>query len=431
MRLVQALIISAVVLALSACTSTNVSTTQQNPVDGQPPMGQPFPGGPPPSSGMGSQEPAFGEAANTYSTDEAVSEKTFASTAVDENALRITNGSILKLDGVTIEKSSGDTSNVENNDFYGMNAAMLVNDGSVLTIQSSTIESSARGGNALFVYGEGSKASVSDTTITTTKDNSGGVDVTGGAQLAGTNLDISTKGQSSAAIRSDRGGGTINLDGGTYTTNGTGSPAIYSTADISISNATLQANASEAIVIEGKNSVNLSNVDAFSMMKSNEHQSAVMIYQSMSGDAQVGHGSFAMAGGSLVAGTGDVFSVTNTSASIDLKQVNLSLANGVLLTVSGNDNPRGWGQAGSNGADVVFTASEQKLEGTIVCDGISTLDMKIAHDSTFRGSFSGDGVINVTVDDSSKWILSADSRISSLSGSLDRVDTNGFNLTIE
>lgn len=37
-------------------------------------------------------------------------------------------------------------------------------------------------------------------------------------------------------------------------TNGTGSPAIYSTADITAKNATLKANSSEGVVVEGKNS---------------------------------------------------------------------------------------------------------------------------------------------------------------------------------
>lgn len=50
-------------------------------------------------------------------------------------------------------------------------------------------------------------------------------------------------------------------DGGTYTSNGTGSPAVYSTADIAVSGATLTANGSEAVCIEGSNSLRLFDTD--------------------------------------------------------------------------------------------------------------------------------------------------------------------------
>ena len=62
---------------------------------------------------------------------------------------------------------------------------------------------------------------------------------TGGGVTVAKNLTVNTSGRSSAAIRTDRGGGTVTVDGGTYTTNGLGSPSIYSTADITVSDAKL------------------------------------------------------------------------------------------------------------------------------------------------------------------------------------------------
>lgn len=62
----------------------------------------------------------------------------------------------------------------------------------------------------------------------------------------------------------------MTVDGGTYTSNGTGSPAVYSTADITVSNAVLLANGSEAVCIEGKNSLKLSNCDVTSSMPDND-----------------------------------------------------------------------------------------------------------------------------------------------------------------
>lgn len=75
---------------------------------------------------------------------------------------------------------------------------------------------------------------------------------TGGGTMIASNLTVTTSGTSSAAIRTDRGGGNVSVNGGTYTTNGQGSPAIYSTAAIKVSNATLNSKTSEGVVIEGK-----------------------------------------------------------------------------------------------------------------------------------------------------------------------------------
>ena len=52
-----------------------------------------------------------------------------------------------------------------------------------------------------------------DGTITTTQDASGGIHAAGGGKLYAWNLAVKTAGESSAAIRSDRGGGTVYVSG--------------------------------------------------------------------------------------------------------------------------------------------------------------------------------------------------------------------------
>jgi len=52
------------------------------------------------------------------------------------------------------------------------------------------------------------------------------------------------------------------------TSKGYNSPAVYSTADITVSNAELTSNNSEALVIEGKNSIKLNNCDVSGNMSS-------------------------------------------------------------------------------------------------------------------------------------------------------------------
>ena len=183
----------------------------------------------------------------------------------DENALRV-DGATVSLENVTIDKTSGKTSSTENGDFYGMNAGLLALNGANVTIDNATVNTSAQNGNGVFSYGKDTVVNVSNSTIRTTKDNSGGIQTTGGGTTNATNLDVETDGNSSAAIRSDRGGGVVKVDKGKYVTNGSGSPAIYSTADILVANAVLRANNSEAIVVEGKNSVVLTDCDIIGNM---------------------------------------------------------------------------------------------------------------------------------------------------------------------
>lgn len=386
----------------------------------------------------GSDTVTNGTSANTIENDIEVTGETYTSAGDDENALRV-DGAVVSLASVTVEKTGGESSNTEDGDFYGQNAGFLALNGATVTITGSTFNTSAVNGNAVFSYGEGTIVNIADSTIRTTANNSGGIQTTGGATMNASNLDVQTEGTSSAAVRSDRGGGTVVVDGGTYVTNGTGSPAVYSTADITVKNATLTANSSEGVVVEGKNSVVLENTDVTGSMVStygeDESQNIhnIMIYQSMSGDADVGHASFSATGGSITALNGDMFYVTNTSCTISLENVSLNLANNVLLHIAGNDGSRGWGTVGANGGQVTFEASAQQLSGEIVVDEISTLDITLSNASSLNGSINAENSgaeINVTLASDSQWSLTADSYITSLDGDTANITMNGYTLYV-
>lgn len=48
-------------------------------------------------------------------------------------------------------------------------------------------------GNGVFSYGEGTVVNISDSTIRTTENNSGGIQTTGGGTMNATNLDVETQ----------------------------------------------------------------------------------------------------------------------------------------------------------------------------------------------------------------------------------------------
>ena len=417
--------------------------------DGNPPDGTPggFGGGTPP----GGSTSDFTYTASTEITGAAEqAEQTYASETADESALIINTGDAVTITNPTVTKT-GDSDGGDNCNFYGLNAGVLVMGGSTTTITGGLIETSASGANGVFSYGgnggrngaegDGTTAVISDTIITTTGDGSGGIMTTGGGKTEASNLTITTSGRSSAAIRTDRGGGTVIVDGGTYTTNGLGSPAIYSTADITVKNATLVSNLSEGVCIEGMNSITLENCDMTAnntRCNSNaQFHDTIMIYQSMSGDADSGTSSFTMTGGSLTSMSGHMFHVTNTHAVITLSGVELNNeGSDILLSVCDD----GW-----NGAENIaeLNADGQALEGAILVGDNSTLKLTLTNGSTFEGYINGEienangetvstetGTIAVSLDETSTWTLKADTYITSFEGNTDNVTGNGYTLYV-
>ena len=434
-------------------------TPPEKPEGGMPggPGGTPPDGAPGNGGGFGGSTPPGGRSASfEYSAATEITEaaeqtdQTFASETTDESALIINTTDAVTLANPTVSKT-GDSNGGDSCNFYGLNAALLVMGGSTTTITGGTIESSASGANGVFSYGgnggsngadgDGTTVVISDTTITTTGDGSGGIMTTGGGTTYASDLTVTTSGRSSAAIRSDRGGGTVIADGGTYTSNGLGSPAIYSTADITVKNATLVSNLSEGVCIEGMNSITLENCDMTAnntaMNGNASFLDTIMIYQSMSGDADSGESHFTMSGGSLTSLSGHMFHVTNTHAVITLYEVELhNEGSDVLLSVCDD----GWHGA-SNTAELI--ADAQALSGTILVGDNSTLTLTLQYGSSFEGTISGEivnakgatvsseiGNVAVILDSTSTWTLTADTYITSFEGDAANVIGNGYTLYV-
>ena len=402
--------------------------------------GQGGPGGAP---GGQSQGVDSYDTANTYDSDTEVSDTSLESTGTDENAALVSSGANVTFNNIDITRNSSDSTGGDNSSFYGVGAALLATDGNAY-VKGGTVTTDAAGGAGLFAYGDGT-VYAADTTIKTTQDTSGGIHAAGGGKLYAWDLNVETDGESAAAIRSDRGGGTMVVDGGTYTSNGVGSPAVYCTADIAVKDATLTANGSEAVCIEGLNSLHLFNCDLtgnMSDLSQNDSTWTVILYQSMSGDSEVGNSTFQMDGGTLTSKNGGVFYTTNTESDITLKDVDITYNNDneYFLRCTGNNNERGWGESGANGADCDFTAISQDMEGSVIWDTISQLDFymtdgsnltgAIIDDESFAGN-GGDGYCNVYVSDDSTWTVTGDSTVSKLSNAGTIVDDSGKTVTVK
>ena len=452
---------------ITTASTTEVASTEttaaspDNDRPGDPPSGE-RPDAPPDGNGPGGTPPGGGgpggssadidyTGAVEITSADTQSGQSYASSTADESALLIATADDVTITDPTVTKS-GDSDGGDNCNFYGLNAAVLVKDGSNTTITGGTITSDADGANGVFCYGgnggqngasgDGTTLTIRDTVIKTTGSGSGGIMTTGGGVTYAYDLDVETSGQSSAPIRTDRGGGTVYVDGGTYTSNGLGSPAIYSTAEIHVANATLTSNLSEGVCIEGVNSIELTDCDlTANNTKCNGNATfydTIMIYQSMSGDADSGTSSFTMTGGTLTSKNGHVFHVTNTNAVIDLSGVTIvnEDSEDILLSVCAD----GW-SGGSNIA--TLHADGQNLTGTIKVGDDSQLTLDLTNGSTFTGSIDGEitnakgttvstevGTVAVTIDSSSTWELTADTYITSFDGDASTVVSNGYTLYV-
>lgn len=315
-----------------------------------------------------------------------ISSGAYESVVDDEVVFLVINGGSLVIDGdVTISKSgSADfAGRGDNYSFYGINSAIVVvGDGSSASINGATINTSVSGANAV-VATNGGVVGVSDSEIATTADNSRGLHATYGGAIEADDVKISTQGGSCAALATDRGAGSVTATGMTLSTAGAGSPLIYSTGEITVSDSTGTATGAQIAVVEGKNSITLDDCDFSANGIGNRgsvDNAGVMIYQSMSGDADEGTGSFTatdctftVLADSSVYTTTPFFFVTNTTATIKLTDVTANFyEDGYFILASGTDE---WGRSGKNGAVVTLDVSNLNATNTNVgVDSISSVN---------------------------------------------------------
>ena len=344
----------------------------------------------------------------------------FDNTTSDQNSFIGKNKASITINSSVFDKT-GNTTNDDNSNFRGQNAVVLSIEGSQTNIKDSNITSNSIGSNAVFATGEGSVINVENTNIHTKGDSSRGLDATYKGTVNGKNLTITTEGAHSATLATDRGEGTITAEAAKLTTSGTGSPVIYSTGNITANNVNGVANKSEIGVVEGKNSITLTNSNV-----TGYHDNGFMLYQSFSGDAESGIARLKAENNTLTThGTGAFIYVNNTTAEADLTGNTILMPNTTTLVKAAADSR--WGKDGENGGHITLRASNQELSGNIVADSISTIAIDMANGSSLVGAINTDNTakeITVKLSKDSSWTLTGDSYVKSLTNE----DTTGENI---
>ena len=430
------------------------------PGDGQGPQGNP-PNGQPgtPPDGQGGPNTQSYDYSGTLSgklsadgEDVSSDNETISTTSADENAALVENGGTLKITNGKLQKS-GDDTNGDNCNFYGINSILLtVGEKSKAYISNSALASDSEDSNAIFATDQAIVYSAQNS-ITTSKGSSRGLDATYGGTIIADDMTIQTAGDHSASLATDRGGGNISVTNSTLNTSGSGSPLIYSTGAIEVSGVTGTAEGSQIAGMEGLNHIKIYDSELSSTITdktaSDPVANGVIIYQSTSGDADTSTGEraqFQAVDSTLHSKieSGAMFYVTNTSADILLSGTTLDFDSTKvkLLQIEGND-ANNWGRAGANGADVSFTGLGETLTGDISVDSISSLDLYLLDGTSYTGQIqsvanagstadASAATITVNLDQDSTWVVTGDTTVFALNAEdgAQIVDEDGKTVTI-
>lgn len=405
-------------------------TSNQMPPNGNPPSGTP--NGMPPTAmqngahnGMAPQvevDPSTFKGTTIITENKSIAHESMTNTTADQNAFIGKNKAVIDIENSVFDKT-GDTTSDDNSNFRGQNAVVLGIEGSQINIKGSNITSNSKGSNAVFATGEGSVINVENTNIHTKSDSSRGLDATYKGTVNGKNLTITTEGAHSATLATDRGEGTITAEAAKLTTSGEGSPVIYSTGNIMVNNVNGIANNSEIGVVEGKNSITLTNSNV-----TGYKDNGFMLYQSFSGDAESGIARLKAENNTLTThATGAFLYVNNTTAEVDLSNNTISMPNTSTLVKAAADSR--WGKTGENGGHLTLRTSNQELSGNIMADSISTIALDMTNGSSLVGAVNTDNTakeVTVKLSKDSNWILTGDSYVKSLSNE----DTTGSNIQL-
>ena len=405
-------------------------TSNQIIPNGNPPSGTP--NGMPPTAmqngapnGMAPQvevDPSTFKGTTIVTENKSIAHESMTNTTADQNAFIGKNKAVIDIENSVFDKT-GDTTSDDNSNFRGQNAVVLGIEGSQINIKGSNITSNSKGSNAVFATGEGSVINVENTNIHTKSDSSRGLDATYKGTVNGKNLTITTEGAHSATLATDRGEGTITTEAAKLTTSGEGSPVIYSTGNIIVNNVNGIANNSEIGVVEGKNSITLTNSNV-----TGYKDNGFMLYQSFSGDAESGIARLKAENNTLTThATGAFLYVNNTTAEVDLSNNTISMPNTSTLVKAAADSR--WGKTGENGGHLTLRTSNQELSGNIMADSISTIALDMTNGSSLVGAVNTDNTakeVTVKLSKDSNWILTGDSYVKSLSNE----DTTGSNIQL-
>lgn len=372
------------------------------------------------------------------SKDENLSDKTLSSTNSDESVLYSTNSvQYVIIQNSNINKESGDTSNLDNSEKYGVNSAVLIQGCFSFNIIGGQITSNAKGATGIFSTNEGNGIA-KDMTITTSGESSCGLTSTYEGILVANNIKLNTNGINSHAISvNEQGFRIVCQEGSTIITKGERSHLAYligeQSVSIEIKNSVGTSEKAKIAVISGTNSfaVNEKSVVKCSAAPNEKEseQCGIMLYQlknkySNACSFQCNDATIEILDTSNYYSSAPMFFVTNTESTITLEKCQIKYGSNKFIEIKATDK---WGNKGTNGGGVVLTLTNQNIEGDFNLDVDSTLIIRLTKNSSIKGKINPTNTakfVNIFMDESSSITITGDSYCTSL----DNEKADGSNL---
>jgi hypothetical protein len=339
------------------------------------------------------------------------SNRHFTSSVTDVSGVLISNSGILNLSNSFVT-TSGNSSNTGSSSQYGLNAGVLSESGSTISMSACSVATTGSGANGLFATGTNSSITLTDGNIYCTGGNAHGVDVTYTGSITLKNVNVTTIGASSSALATDFGGGNVTVTGGIISAAASHSAGIYSTGNIVVTGASISATGDNGAVIDADGIISLINTSLSGA------ENGLMVHNTVGQLSLVGV--FTINGGSIIGNGGDVFNIDGAKSTITVKgAASVSSSTGNIVNAFSS-------------AVATFIADGESLSGNLICDNTSSIAATLQNNSTLTGSIDS---ASLTIDGTSKWHVTAVSWLrtlidpSGISGSsITNIYGNGYNV---
>lgn len=342
----------------------------------------------------------------------------------NESVFEVANGNKLYINSSRLS-SSGNATSEENSIFYGVNAGILAKEGAFIDIQNSTITTTGKGANAIFSHGDKSLINIDNVILKTKGDFSNGLNSGAKATVKAHDISINTEGNNSAAIAVYSENGIIDVSNAIATCEGENSPCVYSRGNIMINDSNLKAEKAVGAVIDGKSLI-INNT----IINSKEN-CGVMLFQDNDKSEKTNKSIFASNLGSIIAGKGALFFVTNTEAVVTL--FNTKLIPSITSNILVNACKGKWGKEGENGGKLTLKGRHQTLKGDILCDELSYVNLNLKDYTYFTGIINerNRGHVSINLDSTSVWTVTGNSYIDYIESEneeLNNIIDNGYSI---
>ncbi len=373
-----------------------------------------------------SSSPAGAEYSLSDGTTVTKTGESLSTTTSDYNVVQVTNGT-LNLTNCTVSKEGDYSSSYSGDDtsFYGTNSAVYASGTEAfINMSGGSVTTNAKGANAVFAT-NGATITVSDITIDNSSSVSRGLHCTKGGIINATNVNITTRSETSSTVATDRGGGTVTVNGGTITAKGSKSSVIYSTGSISVDGITGLSEKGPIATVEGANSANITN----SVMTSNAEARGILLHKSNSGDAEGTKPTCTVTNSSLTTtnSSAPLCFVTNVTGTLILTDVTLNIASGKLMSVEYYKR----GQNSTGHLVLNTTKDSWTYSGDVDADNVNNVAVTVGDNVIWNGAVDTDNDAQsstVTVEDGAIWNLTANTSITTLVNN-GVINCNGYTLT--